>query len=166
MNSIATSIMWIEEWSFVFKILSAGLSIIFFFFAVRYMIRMDYFSPYRKYKHDIYKYGGSYLQRVPDDWKKILSYITTDDAEKWKQALLKADAMLLEVLKTSGHSGISMDERLFAASRVQVPHVLELQKARQAIFFKLDQGEDLSLKEVKEILQLYRDILRGFGVLE
>jgi len=166
MNILSDTMLFLEEWGWLFKTLSAVVSAVLLFFAIRYMVRMDYFGPYKKYKRDIYKYGGSYLQRVPDDWKKILSYVTTQDSEKWKQAILRADSMLLEVLKTSGHKGMDMDQRLIAASHAQVPHVLDLQRVRQEILFKIEQGEDISLKEVKETLQVYRNVLREFGVLE
>lgn len=166
MNIFSEIMYWIEEWSLLLKIISGMATAILLFFAIRFMILMDYFSPYKKYKRDIYKYGGSYLQRVPDEWKTILSYVVTQDSGKWKQAFLRADSMLLEVLKTSGHKGMDMNQRLIAASHAQVPHVLELQRKRQEILFKIEQGEDVSLKEVKETLQIYRNVFREFGVLE
>lgn len=162
----SNSIEWIGEWGFLFKSISAIVSAVLLFFAIHYMILMDYFSPYKKYNRDIRKYGGSYLQRVPDEWRKILNLVIEKDPVKWKQSILLADGLLLEVLKTSSHRGSDVVERLFSASKAKISYANELIRSREEIFMKINNDQDLTQKETKEALQLYRAVLREFGVLE
>lgn len=157
----------IVEYLFWIKMISAVVSLILLVAVIRLIVVIDYFSDKRDYGVRILREETSEKKRSSKQWKEILSLVSTHKPEAWKDAVYKADEMIDEVLKAAGYLGTSLDERLMKVDVSQIPNIDEIRKVRKEFFLDIDDPlREVTLSETKALLRLYRDLLRGFGIIE
>jgi hypothetical protein len=100
-------------------------------------------------------------------WQKIASRINQDNPSQYKVAILEADKIVDDILKSIGYKGENMIERLSHPSAAQIENVEELKSAHQIrnqIIHKTDYQIDR--KTAEEIIGIYEKFLRQSEFLD
>lgn len=100
-------------------------------------------------------------------WKLVEEHIASEDANKWKLAILEADIILSELLDTLSLKGESIGEKLKnveASDFFHIEEAWEAHKIRNAI---AHQGSDflLTQREAKRVVELYRSVFAEFEII-
>lgn len=100
-------------------------------------------------------------------WKLIEEHINSDDASKWRLAILEADIMLYELLDSLQISGDGVGEKLKNIETSDfdtLDQAWEAHKIRNAI---AHQGSDflITQKEAKRVLKLYESVFKEFEII-
>ena len=100
-------------------------------------------------------------------WKIVEEHINSDDANKWKLAILEADIILSELLDSLQLHGEGIGEKLKnveASDFDNLEQAWEAHKIRNAI---AHQGSDflLTQREAKRVIELYRSVFQEFKVI-
>jgi|GEM_PF-587347 hypothetical protein len=102
-----------------------------------------------------------------DRWQHILSYAASEDQELWRLAIIDADVMMDEMLKTMGYSQDSLGEKLRSA---EVPDFRTLDQAWEAHKLRntiAHEGTsyDLTRSEVDIAINNYRQVFNEFSFI-
>lgn len=100
-------------------------------------------------------------------WKLVEEHINSDDANKWKLAILEADIILSELLDSLNLRGESVGEKLKMVEASDFDHIeqaWEAHKIRNAI---AHQGSDflLTKREAQRVLSLYESVFKEFEII-
>ncbi len=100
-------------------------------------------------------------------WKIVEEHINSDDASKWKLAILEADIILGELLESLNLSGDGIGEKLKNVEKGDFEHLddaWEAHKIRNAI---AHEGSDflLTQREAKRIVSLYEVVFNEFEII-
>lgn len=100
-------------------------------------------------------------------WKLVEEHINSDDANKWKLAILEADIILSELLDSLNLKGESVGEKLKMVEASDFDHIeqaWEAHKIRNAI---AHQGSDflLTKREAQRVLSLYESVFKEFEII-
>src|SRR3989344_9070179 len=148
-----------------YRVISAIISVVFLFVVIRYLIVTDALGGFRKYKLDIYKYGGEEKKRIPARWKRVLKLVQSSEPEDWKQAVLYADEMFDDMLKIANYGGATAVERLAGVDASQITTNDQLRELRSGVFSAINADEQLDQAHVKDLLREYRTVFQGMGYL-
>jgi hypothetical protein len=113
------------------------------------------------------KTESSIEQKKNPKWDLVKEHIDSEDANKWKLAILEADIMLSELLDTLHLPGESIGEKLKAVETsdfTSIEEAWEAHKIRNAI---AHQGSDflITKREAKRIIDLYEKVFDEFGMV-
>ncbi|MDP3763119.1 MAG: hypothetical protein Q8Q92_00430 [bacterium] len=102
-----------------------------------------------------------------EKWEKVLKYANSDNASDWRLAIIEADVMLEEFLRTAGYHGESVGEMLKSVDKNEfstLDDAWEAHKMRNAVAHS---GQDFQLNEheTKRIIALFGKVFREFGVI-
>ncbi len=100
-------------------------------------------------------------------WRKVLTYVFSDNSADWKLAIIEADSMLESLLTDLGFRGENLGERLKSANQETFrplsiaweAHTVRNRIAHEGL------GYDISQHEAKRIIALYEQIFREFGYI-
>lgn len=97
-------------------------------------------------------------------WEKVMKHVSSDNPSDWRFAILEADVMLDELFTRIGYQGVSLGEKLKAATRGDVKNLdaaWEAHKIRNQI---AHEGGDyiLTQRETKRVIELYGQVFREF----
>lgn len=100
-------------------------------------------------------------------WVLVESHINSDDANKWKLAILEADIILSELLDKLNLPGEGVGEKLKAVEEsdfMSIEEAWEAHKIRNAI---AHQGSDflLTQREAKRVVKLYKKVFEEFKII-
>jgi hypothetical protein len=100
-------------------------------------------------------------------WKLIEDHINSDDASKWRLAILEADIMLYELLESMQLHGEGVGEKLKSVEPSDFDHLdqaWEAHKIRNAI---AHEGSDFLIteKEARRVLKLYESVFKEFSII-
>ncbi|MEI8124083.1 MAG: hypothetical protein WCG60_02865 [bacterium] len=106
-------------------------------------------------------------QKKNPKWDLVKEHIDSEDANKWKLAILEADIMLSELLDTLHLPGESIGEKLKAVETsdfTSIEEAWEAHKIRNAI---AHQGSEflITKREAKRIIGLYEKVFDEFGMV-
>ncbi len=106
-------------------------------------------------------------QKKNPKWNLVKEHIDSDDANKWKLAILEADIMLSELLDTLHLPGESIGEKLKAIETsdfTSIEEAWEAHKIRNAI---AHQGSEflITQREAKRIIGLYEKVFDEFKMI-
>jgi len=157
-----------EQFIFRLKIFSAILSLIFtwffiyFFSKFRKMVGLKFDKLRASVKLPEPAAGGALQSR----WNEVVSHIESAREAEWKLAVIEADKLADDTLKTAGFPGDSMGERLMNIERGRLQSLEGLWDAHK-IRNKLvhDVGYFLRYAEARRAVQLYEKALRELGAL-
>lgn len=100
-------------------------------------------------------------------WEKIMGYVNSDNASDWRLAIIEADVMLEELLRTMGYGGESVGEMLKSVDKNEFPAIedaWEAHKTRNAIAHSGDTFQ-LNERETKRTIALFEKVFREFGII-
>lgn len=100
-------------------------------------------------------------------WQQILSYAASDDEELWRLAIIEADVMLDEMLRTAGYPQDSLGAKLRSAERADfrtIDVAWEAHKLRNTIAHE-GSTYDLTRKELEETINKYRRVFHEFSYI-
>ena len=100
-------------------------------------------------------------------WEKIIKYANSSNASDWRQAIIEADVMLEELLRTTGYVGESVGDMLKSVNKnefITIEDAWEAHKVRNAIAHS---GGDfqLSERETKRVIALFEKVFKEFQVI-
>ena len=100
-------------------------------------------------------------------WKLVEDHMNSDDASKWKLAILEADIILNELLDSLQLHGESIGEKLKAVESSDFDHIeqaWEAHKIRNAI---AHQGSEflITQREAKRVIALYKSVFDEFKII-
>ena len=97
-------------------------------------------------------------------WEKVLKNVSSENPSDWRFAILESDVMLDELFTRVGYQGVSLGEKLKAATRGDVKSLdaaWEAHKIRNQI---AHEGGDyiLTQRETKRVIELYALVFKEF----
>jgi len=109
--------------------------------------------------------GGERMENPK--WKLVLDHIGSDDANKWKLAIIEADIILNDLLDTLNLPGNGIGEKLKAVDVNDfstIEEAWEAHKIRNAI---AHEGSDflINQREAKRVVNLYKKVFEEFEVI-
>src|SRR3989344_485654 len=100
-------------------------------------------------------------------WAEIKRHFYSDNNSEWKFAVIEADKLVEDVLKSAGFPGDTMGDRLMSILPGQLPHIDALWKAhkmRNSIAH--DHNFQLHHGEVMEVIDIFEVTLRELGAID
>lgn len=99
-------------------------------------------------------------------WRQIQRRLKKGGQTNYKLAILEADKIFDEILKLSGFTGESMNERVRKAEEGEIPNIEKLVQAhRTARKILLDPEFNVDLTLAKETIKIYQDLFYEFGLV-
>ncbi len=100
-------------------------------------------------------------------WEAVLKDIESSDPNKWKLAIIEADIILLDLLKSMALPGDGIGEKLKAVEKSDFDHLdqaWEAHKIRNAIAHG---GSDflLTQREAQRVIGLYKEVFNEFEII-
>lgn len=105
--------------------------------------------------------------QIRSDWVGIQNLLTTQNPSDWNMAVLRADALLDDVLRDSGYDGATLADRLKIVDPTRLPSLDRLWSAhrlRNAIAH--DPTEQHTKETIAHALRSYERGLQELGILE
>lgn len=102
-----------------------------------------------------------------EKWERIIAHVNSSNASDWRLAIIEADIMLDDLLKTLGYHGDTMGERLKSVDKsdmLTLDNAWEAHRIRNQV---AHQGAEypLSDREAKRAIALYESVFREFKVI-
>jgi hypothetical protein len=100
-------------------------------------------------------------------WERVITHINSANASDWRLAIIEADVMLDELLKTIGAHGDSLGERLKSIDNSEMTTLDNAWEAHRVRNQVAHQGADypLSEREAKRAISLYESVFREFKII-
>ena len=102
-----------------------------------------------------------------EKWEKVINYMNSNNPSDWRLAIMEADVMLEELLRTLGLHGDSVGEMLKSADQNEfstLNDAWEAHKVRNAIAHA-GTGFDLNERETKRVIALFEKVFQEFGIV-
>jgi len=102
-----------------------------------------------------------------EKWRKILKYISSENSNDWKLAIIEADTMLFDLLTQLGFKGETLGDKLKNVDRDNfrgLNFAWEVHNIRNRIAHEGSSFE-VSLHEAKRVIALYEQIFLEFGFI-
>src|SRR3989338_5649507 len=99
-------------------------------------------------------------------WGEILNHMASTNEGEWKFAVIEADKLVDDILKSAGYRGETMGERLMSIDKSQLvtlDTLWDAHKIRNRLVH--DTNYFLRYAEAKRAVQLYEDTLKELGAL-
>ncbi|MBX4198993.1 hypothetical protein KW800_01805 [Candidatus Parcubacteria bacterium] len=102
-----------------------------------------------------------------DKWERVMAHANSANASDWRQAIIEADVMLGEILRTEGYHGDSVGEMLRGVDRIELLSLdaaWEAHKVRNEIAHA---GGDYELNErnTRRVILLYESVFKELKVI-
>ena len=149
------------------KLVSFFLSLVFGFFLVILIIRIN-----KLYKHTLKTTIDTLIPPAPAKgglaakWEEIITHINAPKEIEWKFAVIEADKLMDQVLKSGGYPGETIGERLVNTDKSRLATIdglWEAHKLRNRIVH--DTNLFLRYSEAKQAIELYQKSLEELGAL-
>ncbi|MEX0919328.1 MAG: hypothetical protein WDZ64_01080 [Parcubacteria group bacterium] len=111
--------------------------------------------------------GGVSTENVNEKWEKVLGHAHSDNPSEWRLAILEADIMLDELLRSKGHVGESIGDMLKEVDRsdlLTLDNAWEAHKVRNRI---AHDGSNFQLNEREKdrVISLFESVFKEFEVI-
>ncbi len=156
-------------WSFI-AIVSYILSIIFLIFyvfaATRRNLYLGLMAQELRDGEELYaqKHGGGVKN---DRLEDVIKHSSSDNPNDWRLAIIEADIILDDTLKSRGYVGNSLGERLKSISSNQLSSIDDAWEAHKVRNRIAHDGADfvLTKRVVEDTIARYKNVFREFGVM-
>jgi len=154
-------------WLLVLKIIFIILGLIFFGYIIFALVKTSWLK--RMIIWDLQEfltYRPFGVRRIVKEWRKIKAKLETGLESEYKLAVIKADAMLDNILMRMGFGGVTLGERLTKLTVVSLPNIEEVRQAhriRNNIIH--DPDYRLSLDEARRVVAIYEKALTDLQAL-
>ncbi len=132
------------------------------------------FKALRIEEHALYgiKESGEYKDEVNPTplnpkWEQIQMHLNSKNPSEWRVAIIEADIMLDDLLKSIGYHGDTVGEKLKAVEKsdfTTVESAWEAHKVRNQIAH-LGAGFQINEREVKRVIGLFEAVFREFQII-
>ena len=165
-----TLVLWSKDFLSFLIVISFPLSL-FFLIAIIYCVeKLKLIKKKDALKYDAPHVEPAFEEGVPQGndslttrWAKVTGFLSSENQNDWKQAILEADIMLDEILTSLGYQGDSIGEKL---KRAQPGDFKSIQDAWDAHKIRNDiaHGSDFQLAhhEANQAIQRYRKVFEEF----
>jgi hypothetical protein len=147
------------------------LSLLLIVFAVYSLIRLQQvehegFHALEEHAHEPH-HEAEVASHVNDRWREIVMLASGPSEGDWRRAILEADIMLFDVLRTQGYPGDTVGDQLKMANPIQMTTLDLAWKAHKMRNDVAHQGERLELTErdVKTTIDYYKRVFEEFGAI-
>ena len=108
------------------------------------------------------------LDMVEKRWRRIEGAIKKGESPAWRAAIIDADLLLEELLKTVGYEGNTIDERLSNIKTPwQFPTLDDAWRAHKIrVFLEQDPAYPLSREVAEQTVGIYKKIFVDMGAIE
>jgi hypothetical protein len=157
----------VQNYILLFKIIFLIYGFLFFVFFVyffrkvswpksAFLIDLKEFFTFKPYRTKIYE----------KKWRKIVEKGESEIEAERKLAILEADSILEEFLKSEGYIVKSLEEELEKIPDDILPEKEEIKRAKEIKKAILeDPAFQLPLEKTREILEIYKKILKNFSAI-
>lgn len=113
------------------------------------------------------KTGLENIVMVNPKWKLVEEHINSNDANKWKLAILEADIILSELLESLNLPGEGVGEKLKSVEVGDFDHIEEAWEAHKIRNAIAHEGSDflLTQREANRITKLYESVFKEFEII-
>ncbi len=137
-------------------LVSAGLIALIVYF----LLNTDTVSGPIDHLTDVFGFRNVSYSRALRGWKQIKKRLESKDKKQWRLAVIEADAIFDETLKTAGYNGKTFDERLEAADHtrffnITVEEIKEAHRLKDRIASEPEFS--VSLNEADVIVRMYKN---------
>jgi len=111
--------------------------------------------------------GDEVAEPKNEKWEKVIKYANSNNASDWRLAIIEADVILEELLRTIGYKGESVGEILKSVDKnefLTIEDAWEAHKVRNAIAHSGGEFQ-LSERETKRVLALFEKVFKEFQVI-
>ena len=111
--------------------------------------------------------AGKLVEPKNEKWQKIIGYMNSNNASDWRLAIIEADVMLEELLRTMGYGGESVGEMLKSVDKnefLTIEDAWEAHKMRNAVAHSGGTFQ-LNERETKRTISLFEKVFKEFGVV-
>lgn len=111
--------------------------------------------------------GDKAIELKNEKWEKVMKYASSGNASDWRLAIIEADVMLEELLRTLGYEGESVGEMLKSVDKnefLTIEDAWEAHKVRNDIAHS---GGDFQLneRETKRVITLFEKVFNEFQII-
>lgn len=102
-----------------------------------------------------------------EKWDKVVNLSNSNNPSDWRQAIIEADVILDELLRTLGYSGESVGEMLKSVDKNDfntLQDAWDAHKTRNAIAHS-GSNFQLTERETKRVVALFGNVFQEFGVI-
>lgn len=156
----------VQAYLFPTKVLFILVSLIFISLIIYFYRHQKYYLEFEKRKvTDFMGFKGFQVKRKTiKTWQKIDSLMKEENPASLKLALIEADSLLYSTLQKLGYQGKNLKEILDEIDMSAIPNIDTMKKMAK-LRNDLVQNSDynLTLQEVKELIDVCNDTLRKLG---
>lgn len=164
--------VWISNLTHAVLVLGMILSLILLVLVVYAQIRMvqtehEGFHALEEVEHEAAAHGPEGERHEYTRWDDIVALSTSPNESDWRRAILEADIMLSDVLRTRGFEGATVADQLRAANPFQMRTLDIAWQAHKVRNQVAHQGEALALTErdVRATIDQYKRVFEEFGAI-
>ncbi len=102
-----------------------------------------------------------------EKWEKVVGYANSSNASDWRLAVIEADVMLEELLRTAGYGGESIGDMLKSVDKnefLTIDDAWEAHKIRNRIAHSGGNFQ-LNERETKHAVALFEKVFKEFGII-
>lgn len=135
------------------------------------MHNMEHLNAINKEEREFYStQKSSDAEATPlknDKWERVIAHLNSANAADWRLAIIEADVLLDELLKSAGYHGETLGERLKSVERsdfLTIDNAWEAHRVRNQV---AHQGADFPLneREAKRAIALYESVFKEFKII-
>ena len=111
--------------------------------------------------------GDEVAEPKNEKWEKVVKYANSNNASDWRLAIIEADVMLEELLRTIGYKGESVGEILKSVDKnefLTIEDAWEAHKVRNAIAHSGGEFQ-LNERETRRVITLFEKVFKEFQVI-
>jgi len=127
-----------------------------------------YGAPAEGFLHDLKEeLEEEALEKKNDRWQRVIEHVNSDNPSDWKQAIIEADIMLEEYLRTAGYHGDSIGDMLKAVEPGEIQNIEAAWDAHKVRNRIAHDGGDFQLtdREAKRVVALFEQVFREVGII-
>ena len=154
-------------WDFI-NFISLFLAPLLFFGVVYAVVRLHqvHKAEHERF-HEAVQEAQHGIGKGNEKWQRIVDFVNTDNPTEWRHAVIEADVMLEELLRTLGYQGDSVGELLKAIDKsdfLSLDAAWEAHKVRNSIAHA---GGDFQLneRETRRTISLFETVFQEFKII-
>jgi len=150
----------VSQYMLIFQLISFLVSAGLVALIIYFLSNTDIVSGPIDHLTDIFGFRNVSYSRALRGWKQIKKRLELKDKKQWRLAVIEADAIFDETIKTAGYNGKTFDERLEATdhNRFFNISVEEIKEARRLKNRVISEPEfQVSLNEAEAIVRMYKN---------
>ena len=159
-DTILGTIAYLWAWCAIISIIISSI----LFFILMYSKKKEHEIEHLEEEH-FHTEGASYeLPKKNERWEQIVVHVNSENPNDWRLAIIEADIILDELVKSMGYRGQSLGERMKGIEQsdfTSIEAAWEAHKVRNRIAHS---GSDyiLTQREARRIIGLYEQVFKEF----